>query len=119
MGSRRCLAYLLAGLSISACSHFGRVDSCTRLRNFPQFSWPSRAYFSLEAANVASLPPAVHGAVAARLGSDDYFEIAAARVSGPYLLLTVRQACFDCDRWFVYSTTRQCVVGTFVLGYQG
>lgn len=118
MKSRRYLAVILAGLTISGCSHFG-VDSCTRLRTFKQFNWPSRSYYSLVAANVASLPSPVHDAVAAHMGRHAYFEIVAAKVSGPYLLLTVRQACFDCDRWFVYSTKRQCVVGTFVLGFQG
>lgn len=122
MKTGRLIATALAGLVLSACSHISVYDSCTRPRHFKQFTWPSRLYYSLPDQDIHTLSPAVREAVSARIrarGEDPFFEIVAAKVSGRYLLLTVRGACVDCDRWYVYSTTRECVVGVFILGIQG
>jgi len=111
----------VAALVLTGCSQVSAFDSCTRSRHFKQFTTPSRAYFSLPLVDVRSIPPSVQAASAAymhRFG-EDYFEILEARSTGHYLLLTVRPACLDCDRWLVYSYNRQCIVGMFWAAGQG
>ena len=112
----------VAVLVLTGCSHVSAFDSCTRSRHFSQFTMPSRAYYSLPMVDVRSIPPSVQAASAAymhREFGEDYFEIREARNSGHYLLLAVRPPCFDCDRWLVYSSNRQCIVGTFWPAGQG
>lgn len=101
----------------SGCSHLPWRQSCANLRRFDQFTGPTPLYRSLKAVDVTTLSPEVRDAVALamrKLRAANYsFEIVAAKVTGEYLLLTVRGPCFDCDRGLVYSTRRKCVVGLF------
>lgn len=118
---RHFLTLVLAGVA-TGCSLAPQFDSCSRIREFKQFNWKSGAYRSLPVVDVPALQPEVNAAVNAfsrRLAGDESFFIVEARQSGPYILLEISQACFDCKRWVVYSTDRRCIVGTFTLGMQG
>jgi hypothetical protein len=118
MRTLRSAAAKLLLLSFCSCGHADWFDSCTRLREFKEFNYPSRAYFALPKVPRAALPPHVYQSLAAACKNDDRrCLIDEVRVKGEYLLITTHGGSTD-HGWLVYSTRRSCMVGLFVLAPQ-